>query len=307
MLKLVQNAVLFAMMGAVLLAGCATGATGNSVPKTEQAGEPETGIVKTDRFSMEYIKFGSGSKVLVIIPGLSVQSVMGSAKAVAEAYQLFAEDYTVYLFDRRQTVPSSYSIQEMADDTIDAMKALDLNHVNLLGVSQGGMIAMCIAMTAPELIDKLALGSTAARVKGDRKNVIEEWIRKAEEGDAEGLYLSFGEKVYPKELYEASKETLTALAETVTKEELEKFVIIARSIPDFDVLARLDREISCPVLALGSNDDQVLSGEGILEIAEVLREHAGFEYYMYDGYGHAAYDTAPDYKDRLLAFFAGEQ
>lgn len=25
---------------------------------------------------------------------------------------------------------------------------------------------------------------------------------------------------------------------------------------------------------------------------------------LYDGYGHAAYDTAPDYKKRLLQFFA---
>ena len=26
--------------------------------------------------------------------------------------------------------------------------------------------------------------------------------------------------------------------------------------------------------------------------------------HMYDGYGHAAYDTAPDYKERVLGFLA---
>jgi len=27
---------------------------------------------------------------------------------------------------------------------------------------------------------------------------------------------------------------------------------------------------------------------------------------MYDGYGHASYDTAPDYKDRILRFLIQE-
>ena len=36
--------------------------------------------VKTDAFSMDYVRFGSGKRTFVILPGLSVQSVMGAQK-----------------------------------------------------------------------------------------------------------------------------------------------------------------------------------------------------------------------------------
>ena len=39
------------------------------------------------------------------------------------------------------------------------------------------------------------------------------------------------------------------------------------------------------------------------EIAERLGRRPDFEQYTYDGFGHAAYDTAPDYKERLRRFF----
>ena len=37
--------------------------------------------------SMRFFRFGRGEKTLVILPGLSVQSVMGAAEAIAAAYR----------------------------------------------------------------------------------------------------------------------------------------------------------------------------------------------------------------------------
>ncbi len=39
------------------------------------------------------------------------------------------------------------------------------------------------------------------------------------------------------------------------------------------------------------------------QIAENLNAQTGPALHMYDGYGHAAYDTAPDYRERLRDFF----
>lgn len=61
--------------------------------------------VKTDRFSMDFFRFGNGDKPLVILPGLSVQSVMGAADAIADAYRSLADCYTIYVFDRRTDLP----------------------------------------------------------------------------------------------------------------------------------------------------------------------------------------------------------
>ena len=58
----------------------------------------------SDKLTMDYIKFGHGSNTLVILPGLSVQSVMLLADAVADAYDCMTNDFTIYLFDRRKNL-----------------------------------------------------------------------------------------------------------------------------------------------------------------------------------------------------------
>ena len=95
---------------------------------------------------MDYFSFGRGKKTFVILPGLSIQSVMGAAGAVEAGYAAFSEDFTVYVFDRRLDLPPVYRIEDMARDTAEAMRALSLSDVYLFGASQGGMIAQVIAI-----------------------------------------------------------------------------------------------------------------------------------------------------------------
>ncbi len=54
------------------------------------------------------------------------------------------------------------------------------------------------------------------------------------------------------------------------------------------------KKIQCPVLVIGSKDDRVLGSKASLLIANQI-PHS--ELFMYEGYGHAAYDTAPDYRE----------
>ena len=79
----------------------------------------EQGTVKINGYEMDYCSFGSGDKTFVIIPGLSIQSVMGAKDAIEEAYSLMKDDFTTYVFDRRKSVPESYSIADMADDNYE--------------------------------------------------------------------------------------------------------------------------------------------------------------------------------------------
>lgn len=253
---------------------------------------------------MEYYKFGRGRKALVILPGLSVQSVMGSKALVEEGCRLLTDEYTLYLMDRRRDIPEAYSIAEMAEDTAEKIEELGLERVSVFGASQGGMIAMRMALDHPELVDKLILGSTTARVDEARFKTIGGWVELAEKGDAKALYLAFGEDLYPRELFEASKKQLLDMAECVSEEELKRFVILAKAMIGFDVTAELPA-LSCPVLVMGDRDDRVFDGGSSPEIADILRGHSGLELYMYEGFGHAVFDTAPDYKERMLSFLKG--
>ncbi len=258
--------------------------------------------VKTEDFEMDYFCFGTGSRNFVIIPGLSIKSVMESSEAVEVGFGLMRNDFTVYVFDRRKTIPEGYSIYDMADDTAAAMKALGLQHNYIFGASQGGMIAQVIAVRYPELVEKMALGSTSPHVRESQRAVIEKWIALAKAGRREELYQEYGREIYPKDVYEQYREYFNEVSATVTDEELERFVILASSIPGFDISGELSR-INCPVLALGAFEDPVLDSDATMEIAANLDYRPDFALYMYNGYGHAAFDTAPDYRKRVYDFF----
>lgn len=258
--------------------------------------------VKTASCEMDYFKFGEGDKVMVILPGLSVVSVMGSKGTIADAYAPMANDFTIYVMDRRADMPDPYTVYDMAEDTVTVFEELGLKDIYLFGASQGGMIAMTIAISHPELVAKLALGSTSASVRTEDLNSFPTWVDLAERRDAAALYQAFAKALYPEETYKAYKDVFNMMASTVTEEDLRRFVIQAKGTEGFDVLDRLS-EIRCPVLLLGANDDAVLKPEASEAIIEKLSGREDFEYFMYDGYGHAAFDTAPDYKERLLKFF----
>ena len=255
--------------------------------------------IQTERFAMNYCRFGQGKRKLVILPGLSVQPVLAAGDAIAQAYSLLAEDFTLYLFERRSDLPESYSVQDMAEDTACVFRALDLGPVCLFGASQGGMMAMEIAIRHPELVERLILGSTSAYVSPERYELFAKWIRLAREGKAEDLYLGFSRALFPESVFEAYRAFFLDSAKTVTKEELSRFIILAEGLKGFDLRASLG-QIACPVLVIGSEDDKVLGGEASRQIARGI---PGSELKMYEAYGHAAYDVAPDYREQMLRFF----
>ena len=259
--------------------------------------------VQLPDLSMDYFRFGQGEKTFVILPGLSVQSVMGAAEAIAAEYAPLTEEYTVYVFDRRKELPAVYTVADMAEDTAEAMQALGLSHVYLFGASQGGMMGLQLALDHPELIRKMVLGSTSSHLLPQHYRILEKWVGLAKAGDREGLYLAFGEALYPPEVFAQVRETLLKAASTVTEEELARFIVMAEGTRDFNVTERLP-EIQCPVLAIGVFEDAVLDADATMEIAEKLDFRPDFRLYMYIGHGHAAYDTAPDYRQRIMAFFA---
>ena len=163
------------------------------------------------------------------------------------------------------------------------------------------MAANLIAAQQPELAEKMVLASTSVHITQEEFQTIESWIRLAEEGDAEGLYLAFGEALYPQAVYEQSRDLLIDMAKTVTKEELRRFIIFAEGMKGFDITARLD-QIQCPALAIWDRQDRVFCATAMENLVQTSGRRSAFEVFLYDGYGHAVYDMAPDFMERMLRF-----
>lgn len=248
---------------------------------------------------IDYLKFGNGERNLIIIPGLSIKSVMESAGAVADAYNVFCEDYTVYLFDRNKKIKNSTTIYDMASSTAAAIHSLGIESADFFGVSQGGMIAQCIAVEYPELVHKMVLGSTLSKINKTTEKTLGEWIDLAKKKDIKSLCENFVKKLFSKDFCDKFGELIVNMNLDVTNDELERFICLASATDGFDIHKNLGK-IKCPVLILGAENDKVVTGEASKQMHE---KFPNSEIYMYGGdYGHGVYDEAPDYKTRILEF-----
>lgn len=251
--------------------------------------------------TFNYFKFGHGEKPFVILPGISVLSVMNFADAVADAYKVLTDDYTLYVMEKKIDVTQPLTIGEMAADTSEALKAMGLDKVTLMGASYGGMTSMLLAAEHPEQVENLILCATSAYVSEEKFHTFERWLELADAGNAEGLYQDFGKIVYPAEIYEQFKTVLSDMAKGVTEEDMKRFGLYIKSIRGFDVRDKL-KQITCPAFLVCANDDQVFGSEGILNIGKNMDACPDLNVKIYNGCGHAVYDTAPDLKERILDF-----
>ncbi len=299
-MKKIVLAILTSILSIGLI-GCKSNSEENKMSEatSETVNKAEVKTVKLDDVEMDYAVFGNGSKSFVIIPGLSIHSVMPLAESIAEAYASFASEYTVYVFDRLKNIEEGYSVLDMANDTASVMKELNIENADIFGASQGGMIAQYIAINYPELVHKMVLGSTTSRATSAFKEVVEEWISLAENKEEEKLLESFVDHVYSASTLEAYRDVLISSNLGITDDEYERFIILAKACENFDSYDELNK-IQCPTLVIGSDGDKVVGVEGSKELAEALNA----EIYLYDdSYGHGVYDEASDYKQRCLDFF----
>ena len=285
------------ILSVLILCSC----TGNKDKSEQDMTDQTDGLVKRldfDSKEMDYFRFGKqDGRKLVILPGLSLKSVMGSAEAVVAAYEILAQEYDIYLLDHIRNEPEGYTVEQMADDTVSAIKKLGLDRINIMGVSLGGMVGETIAIRYPELVEGLILCSSTSRITDSERDIFETWRKLALDRDTDKLMESFGENVYSPDFYEQYKDMIIASGQGADEDDFRNFIISTDAILDFDVYDQLNR-ISCPVFVIGAGKDKALGVQASYDLADKLH----CEYYIYEDYGHGAYDEAPDYLARVKGF-----
>ena len=255
--------------------------------------------VKTDRFEMDVSVFGHGAKNFIMLPGVSIKPVSLSAEAVAEAYRLFWDDFTVYLFDRKKDFGETYSVEDMARDSAEAMERLGLHDCYLFGASQGGMIALEMALRYPWLANRVFLASSACRCPPEGTKLLLHWAELAEKGDCVAVNRSMFSVLYSAAYLEKYKDIIAVLEQQGSPEELHRLAVLCRACVEYDCYDELTK-IKCPVMAVGAEHDSVFPGNvSAREIADRL----GCGLYIYPDYRHAVYDEAPDYREKIMDFF----
>ena len=228
---------------------------------------------------------------------MNVRDIKGAGASLALMYKLFSKNYRVWFFDRRMFVKDGLTNWDLAEDIYFAMKELDVESADLLGVSQGGMIALALTLEHPDRVGKLVLGVTSSRANQNIQKVVSRWIACAKNNDYVTINKDTFSLMYTDRYLKKYKILLPLLVRTIKPKDFGRFGLLASAILDFDCYDRLN-EIKCPVLVLGGEQDKITTGEASIEIAEKLN----CEIHMYPKYGHAAYEEAKDFNKRVYDF-----
>ena len=126
--------------------------------------QAKNGLLRVNGGTLDYIRFGTGEKTMVMIPGAGdgFKTVKGMALPFALLYRSLLRDFTVYCFSRGNAL-GAHTTREMAEELSQAMEQLGLQKTAVVGISQGGMIAQWLAIDHPELAETLVLTVTASR------------------------------------------------------------------------------------------------------------------------------------------------
>ena len=260
----------------------------------------KNGTVKTGDMEMEYIRFGTGKKTLVMLPGLGdgLRSMKGTALPMALMYRALTKDFTVWAFSRGNSLPDGYTTWDMARDQKLAMDALGIEKADLLGVSMGGMISQHLAAQWPEKVGKLVLVVTAARPNPVLTSSVEEWMGQAKRGDHTALMDSNVRKIYSQDYYRKNKWLVPIMGKMTKPRSYDRFFVQANACLTHDSFHQLSR-ITAPTLVMGGEQDQTLGGDPSREIAAGI---AGAELKMYPQWGHGLYEEAKDFLQVVLEF-----
>ena len=249
---------------------------------------------------MDYIRFGSGKRVLLMLPGVGdgLTTVKGLAVPFALMYRALAKDFTVYVFSRRVHLPRHMTTRDMAEDVNEAMEKLGLAGAAVVGVSQGGMIAQWLALDHPDKVAKLVLTVTLSRSNDTVREAVALWSDMARRGDYKGIMLDTAERSYTPRRVRRARLTYALMGNLGKPKSFERFLIQAESCLTHDAYDELGR-IACPTLVIGGTEDKIVTGAASEEIAAQI---PGSELYMYEGLSHGLYEEAPDFLKRVADF-----
>ena len=268
--------------------------------KVEFMLDPKNCTIKIGDADMDYISFGTGKKNFVMLPGLgdALRTVKGSAFTLAMMYRIFAKDFKVFVFSRKNQLPAEYTIREMADDQAQVMKMIGISKAFVMGISQGGMIAMHLAADHPNLVEKLVLANTVAGNNDTMTRVVGNWIQLARLGDFKAIFADTAENTYSEKKLKIYRPMYPLLAAISKPKYLERFITQANACLAHNAYPELKR-ITCPTLVIGGDSDKIVGPNAASDLAGRI---ADSKLIVYKGLGHGAFEEATDFHLQVLNF-----
>lgn len=128
----------------------------------------ESGLVEVNGIKLYFASFGAGSPVILLHGGAGNGDHWAfQLEALAAKYRVITVDARGHGRSTRDAKPITYEL--MADDLLALMDSLKLEKAALVGWSDGGIIALDLALRHPERVSKLVAYGANFNLAGTQK------------------------------------------------------------------------------------------------------------------------------------------
>jgi 3-oxoadipate enol-lactonase len=184
-----------------------------------------------------------------------------------------AEHFRLLRFDARghgrsEAPPGPYSIEDLGNDVLDLLDALELERVHFCGLSLGGMTGLWLAVNAAQRIDRLALCATSAHMPPR-----EIWDERAAQVRSEGMEaVADGsiERWFSEESREERPDAVERTRNRLLETSPEGYAACCEAIRDHDMRDEIEA-IAAPTLVIVGDEDPSTPPEHGRFIAERVR------------------------------------
>ncbi|MBM3342839.1 MAG: alpha/beta fold hydrolase [Betaproteobacteria bacterium] len=219
---------------------------------------------------------------------------------------LFSKHFRVITYDHRGTgqsdrIQREFSVDQMAEELVGLMDALNIPKAHIVGMSTGGAIGQTIAIEHPQRVMKLALCSTWTHC--------DPWFRRLFQARRD-MYLQAGPELHAQfhPLFLYSPDYVNAHDAEIEHERKNaptKSSPVEVSVGRIDALMKFDRRAGLPnikaqTLVLGSDSDFITPSYFSEALAQAI---PGAKLIMVKGGGHSFTTTRAEQFNRdLMAF-----
>lgn len=167
--------------------------------------------------------------------------------------------FTVLRFDTRghggsDAPAGAYSFEQLTEDVLGLLDALQIERTHFCGLSMGGMIGQHLALKVPQRIGRLVLADTTSRMPAEAPPLWAERIRIAQEQGMAVHVQPTLERWFTAPWRAAHPEMMAGIGNLIRNTPVAGYVGCAQAIAGIDVTDRL-HEIKAPTLVIVGDQD----------------------------------------------------
>jgi 3-oxoadipate enol-lactonase len=256
--------------------------------------------IRCNNALLYYTDEGSGKDTIVFSHGLLMSSEMFRAQI-----EHFKSRYRCIAYDHRgqgrsEVTETGYDLEQLTQDAVAFIEALDVGAVHFVGLSMGGFIGMRLASRRPELLKSLTLMCTSADTESNRLKYSLMTL----------VFQLGGRKLIHKRLMKVlfGKTFLSDPGRQSEKERWSQHLLHLPTTISKSVSAVIHRSgvadelstIELPVLILAGEEDMAIPVEKARSLHERI---TGSVLHIIPGSGHSITIEQPDVVNRLMEEF----